>query len=120
MALFSIQNRKAIRIRKRPSENEKELHSLIASNLEEILGVILIESEYPIPNGRIDTLGVDPEYQKKGLGRFLMEEMINYMKKVGCTTIYTLVNWRDWSMLQFFDAMGFKRGDMVNLEYKME
>lgn len=59
MTLFSIQNGKAIRIKKKPLENEKELHSLIESNLEEILGVKLIEKEYPIPNGRIDTLGVD-------------------------------------------------------------
>lgn len=30
-----------------------------------------------------------------------------------------VVNWRDWSLLQFFDAMGFKKGDMINLELKV-
>lgn len=34
-------------------------------------------------------------------------------------SVYTLVNWRDWTLLQFFDAMGFKRGDMINLEFKI-
>jgi hypothetical protein len=29
------------------------------------------------------------------------------------------VNWRDWGLLQFFGAMGFQRGDMINLELKI-
>ena len=41
------------------------------------------------------------------------------MKKVGVDTVYTFVNWRDWGLLQFFDATGFKRGDMINLEFKI-
>ena len=57
---------------------------------------------------------------EKGIARLLMQEVLNYMKKVGVDTVYTLVNWRDWALLQCFDAMGFKRGDMINLEFKTE
>lgn len=39
--------------------NEAELHSLIEHNLQGLLGIRLIAGEYPIPNGRIDTLGLD-------------------------------------------------------------
>jgi hypothetical protein len=46
-------------------------------------------------------------------------EMVDNLKKVGVDTIYTFVNWRDWDLLQFFDAMGFQRGDMINLELKI-
>jgi len=42
------------------------------------------------------------------------------MGKVGVDTIYIFVNWRDRPLLQFFDAMGFKRGDMINLEFKIK
>jgi hypothetical protein len=45
-------------------------------------------------------------------------EMIDNLKKVGVDTIYTFVNWRGWGLLQFFDAMGFQRGDMINFELK--
>jgi len=38
---------------------------------------------------------------------------------VGVKTIYTLVNWNDWDLLQFFHAMGFTRGDLINLELKI-
>ena len=101
------------------------LPSLVAELKDEVVGFIFGEAsgwEYGVPEniGWIDTLGVDPEYQKKGIGRLLMKELLNYMKKVGVDTVYTLVNWRDWELLRFFDAIGFKRGDMVNLEFKID
>jgi len=41
--------------------NEAELHSLVENNLQVLLGIRLIAREYPIPNGRIDTLGLDED-----------------------------------------------------------
>jgi predicted transport protein len=46
-------------IARKEFSNEDELHSLVESNLQELLGIRLIAREYPIPNGRIDTLGLD-------------------------------------------------------------
>jgi hypothetical protein len=40
-------------------------------------------------------------------------------EKVGVDTIYILVNWRGRGFLQFFDSMAFKRGDMINPEFKI-
>ena len=101
------------------------LPSLVAELEDEVVGFIFGEAsgwEYGVPEniGWIDTMGVDPEYQKKGIGRLLMKELLNYMKKVGVDTVYTLVSWRDWELLRFFDAIGFKRGDMVNLEFQID
>jgi N-acetylglutamate synthase-like GNAT family acetyltransferase len=56
---------------------------------------------------------------KKGIARLLFKEMYSMFKKVGVDTIYVFVNWKDWDLLQFFDKMGFKRGDMINLELKI-
>jgi N-acetylglutamate synthase-like GNAT family acetyltransferase len=89
-----------------------------------VVGFILGDAsgwEYGVPNtvGWIDTIGVYPDYQKEGIARVLLMEMVDNLKKVGVDTIYTFVNWRDWGLLQFFDAMGFQRGDMVNLELKI-
>ncbi|NIS59315.1 MAG: hypothetical protein GTO13_00990 [Proteobacteria bacterium] len=77
--------------------------------------------EYGVPNtvGRVGTKGVHPGDQKKGITRALLTEMVDNLKGVGVDTIYTFGNWRDWGLLQFFDAMGFQRGDMVNLELKI-
>jgi N-acetylglutamate synthase-like GNAT family acetyltransferase len=77
--------------------------------------------EFGVPDtiGWIDTIGIDPVYQKKGLATALANELINNLKAVGVRTIYTLVSWDDWDLLQFFHAMGFARGDMINLELKI-
>jgi len=41
--------------------------------------------EYGVPEsvGWIDTIGVHPDYQRKGVARALMSEMIDNLKKVG-------------------------------------
>jgi len=47
-------------------------------------------------------------------------ENIGWIDTIGVDTVYTLVNWGDWTPLQFFDAMGFKRGGMINLEFTIK
>jgi len=41
--------------------------------------------------GWIDTIGVDPSFQKKGAAKMLIDEMLNYIKKVGGDTVYTFL-----------------------------
>jgi predicted N-acetyltransferase YhbS len=98
--------------------------SLVAEVDGKVVGFILGSAsgwEYGIPENVawIDTLGVRNEYKRKGIARLLFKEMFSMFKKVGVDTIYVFVNWKDWDLLQFFDKMGFKRGDMINLEMKI-
>ena len=53
---------------------------------DKVVGFILGDAsgwEYGVPQniGRIDTIGVDPSYQKKAVARIVIEEMLNYIKK---------------------------------------
>jgi ribosomal protein S18 acetylase RimI-like enzyme len=98
--------------------------SLAAEVDGKVIGFILGSAsgwEYGIPEnvGWIDTLGVIKAFQKKGVARILFNEMMSMFKKVGVDTMYVFVNWKDWDLLMFFDKMGFKRGDMINLEMKL-
>ena len=38
---------------------EKELQNLIENNMEQFFGVRFLYSEYSIPNGRMDSIGID-------------------------------------------------------------
>ncbi len=78
--------------------------------------------EFGVPTsvGWIDTIGVDPQYQKRGVAKALVRELIKNFRETGVKNIYTLVNWSDWDLLQFFRRMGFTRGDMINLELSIE
>jgi len=98
--------------------------SFVAEVEGNVVGFILGDIsgwEFGVPDtiGWIDTIGVDPVYQKRGLAKALANELIRSLKAVGVKTIYTLVSWNDWDLLQFFHAMGFNRGDMINLELKI-
>jgi predicted N-acetyltransferase YhbS len=98
--------------------------SLVAELEGKVVGFILGDIsgwEFGVPEtvGWIDTIGVDPVYQKRGLATALAHELIKNLKAFGVKTIYTLVSWNDWDLLQFFHAMGFARGDLINLELKI-
>jgi ribosomal protein S18 acetylase RimI-like enzyme len=94
--------------------------------------------EFGVPDtvGWIDTLGVDPAYQRRGIGRALFKALIESFKRSGTeetleakeaeerkaegvNVVYTLASWNDWDLLQFYHAMGFKKGEMLNLELKI-
>ena len=98
--------------------------SLVAEVEGKVVGFILGDIsgwEFGVPDtiGWVDTIGIDPAYQKKRIATALASELIKNLKALGVRSIYTLVSWNDWDLLQFFHAMGFTRGDMINLELKI-
>jgi ribosomal protein S18 acetylase RimI-like enzyme len=98
--------------------------SLVVEIDGRVVGFILGEIsgwEFKVPNniGWVDTIGIDPDYQNRGIAKVLANAVIENLKRYGVDTIYTLVNWNDWDLLQFFHAMGFTRGDMINLVLKV-
>jgi ribosomal protein S18 acetylase RimI-like enzyme len=98
--------------------------SLVSEIDGKVVGFILGEVsgwEFKVPNniGWIDTIGIDPDYQNRGIAKVLANALITNLKHYDVDTVYTLVNWNDWDLLQFFHAMGFSRGDMINLVLKV-
>ena len=98
-----------------------QIAALVAELDGKIIGFIIGSAsrwEYGVPEniGWIDTIGVDPDYQRKGIAKILFTEMTNNLKKVGVDAMYTFVTRRDWKLLKFFNSIGFQKGDMVNLE----
>jgi len=94
--------------------------------------------EFGVPDtvGWIDTLGIDPAYQRRGIGRALFSALIENFRRsgrektlgvegsgemgvAGVDIVYTLVGWNDWDLLQFYEAMGLRKGNMLNLELKI-
>jgi ribosomal protein S18 acetylase RimI-like enzyme len=88
--------------------------------------------EFGVPDtvGWIDTLGVDPTFQRRGIGRELFNALIDIFKNSGrqgtletegrevegVNVVFTMASWGDWDLLRFYHAMGFKKGEMLNLQ----
>jgi N-acetylglutamate synthase-like GNAT family acetyltransferase len=104
--------------------DEKLSKSLVAEVDNVVQGFIMGTVsgwEFGVPNtiGWIDTIGINPAYQHKGVATFLFASIVKEFKKDGVENIYTLVKWEDWDLMSFFKTIGFTRGDMINLEYKL-
>ena len=103
------------------AQKNSRISSLVAELDGQVVGFIIGGAsrwEYGVPEniGWIDTIGVDPNYQRQGLAGLLFRQMSQNLKQAGIKTIYTFVIRRDWKLLKFFEVMGFEKGDMVSLE----
>ena len=61
MPLFRLKDKKVAKVNSCDFKDESELENLIVENLGELMGIIFLERQYPIPNGRLDTLGIDED-----------------------------------------------------------
>lgn len=65
----------------------------------------------------LDTIGVDPNCQRMGIGERLIEEFVDHLRDLGVKQVNTLVDVNDSRLIGFFNANGFSRAkSMVNLE----
>jgi predicted N-acetyltransferase YhbS len=55
----------------------------------------------------VDTIGVDPDYQKKGVGRALVSQLLANLGTLRVETVRTEVDWRDHDLLGYLDRSGF-------------
>ena len=64
----------------------------------------------------LDTIGVDPSYQHRGIGNQLIDEFMDHLKSLGVQKINTLVDWNDSKLIHFFSANQFSPSKSINLE----
>ena len=65
--------------------------------------------------GSIYYLGVDPEYQKSGYGRQLMENAEALLRERGCPKINLLVRTSNREVIEFYERLGFNVDEVVSL-----
>ncbi len=96
--------------------------SLVAEDKDgKVVGFVMGEvymGEYGIfqEEATLDTIGVDTDYQHKGIGEQLIDEFADHLKKVGVQKINTLVAWNDSKLIHFFSANKFSPSKTINLE----
>ncbi len=71
-------------------------------------------------SGWIKVLGIDPDYQGKGIGRKLGETLLEHFKRKKIRKIRTLVNWYDGELISYFKSLGFDILNMIPLEKELE
>jgi ribosomal protein S18 acetylase RimI-like enzyme len=65
----------------------------------------------------LDTIGVDPDYQHKGIGEQLINEFLDHLRALGVQKINTLVDRNDSKLMHFFNTNQFSPSKtIINLE----
>ena len=83
-----------------------------------VMGELYI-GEYGISEvgATLDTIGVDPDFRRKGIGEQLIDEFTNHLRELGVKKINTLVDKNDAKLIHFFSANQFSPAEsMINLE----
>jgi len=94
--------------------------SLVAEEDGTVVGFVMGElliGEYGISHeATLDTVGVDPDYQHKGIGQQLIREFIDHLKNLGVQKVNTLVDSNDARLTRFFTANAFSPSRTIYLE----
>ena len=105
-------------------ETDRIVTSFVAETEDRVVGFIMGElylGEFGIPEttASVDSIGVHPDYQNRGVGAALMEEFVHNVRAAGVDRIYTRVVWNDLALIRFFDSFGFSPSKMINLELEL-
>jgi ribosomal protein S18 acetylase RimI-like enzyme len=95
--------------------------SLVAEEDGTVVGFVmgaLYIGEYGISQKKatLDTIGIDPDYQHRGIGEQLINEFMDHLKSLGVQRISTLVDYDDSKLMHFFSANQFVPSKTINLE----
>ena len=97
--------------------------SLVAEEVDgTVVGFVMGElymGEYGIfqEEATLDTIGVDPDCQHKGIGKLLIDEFLDHLRELGVQKINTLVDRNDSKLMHFFNANQFSPSKtIINLE----
>ncbi|HVN23765.1 MAG TPA: GNAT family N-acetyltransferase [Syntrophorhabdales bacterium] len=81
-----------------------------------VMGALFI-GEYGISrDATLDTIGVDPDYQGRGVGKQLMTDFMDHLRALGAQKVNTLVDSNDAKMSHFFKSHQFGPSQTINLE----
>ena len=67
----------------------------------------------------MDTIGVDPGYQGRGVGQALISQLMANLSALQVKTLRTEIEWNDVDFITFFSAMGFVPTQRVTLCRKL-
>jgi ribosomal protein S18 acetylase RimI-like enzyme len=67
------------------------------------------------PTAAMDTIGVDPDYRHRGIGRALVSQLLVNLTTLRVERIRTEADWRERELIAFLDRCGFRPSQQLCL-----
>jgi ribosomal protein S18 acetylase RimI-like enzyme len=74
--------------------------------------------DYGMPErvATLDTLGVHPDFARRGVATALWDQFIGNLKGLRVDRIRTQVPWSNWQLMTFFQKLGFAPGSHICID----
>ncbi|MGE0708836.1 MAG: GNAT family N-acetyltransferase [Planctomycetota bacterium] len=73
----------------------------------------------PEPTAVIDSIGVDPAFEKRHVGAALMRQLVGNLRSLGIESIRTEVEWDARDLVAFLARQGFRPAPRLCLELRL-
>lgn len=99
--------------------------SLVAEDKDgKLVGFVigdLYVGEYGITQraATLETIGIDPDYQRQGIAKQLINEFMSHLRALGVKKVSTLVDEDNVKMTHFFRANSFSPSKTINMEQSL-
>ena len=78
-----------------------------------VIGSVMVG--YDGHRGSVYYLAVHPDFQKKELGRMLMEHSESYLLELGCPKLNLMVRSSNLPVIEFYERLGYEKNEVVVL-----
>jgi ribosomal protein S18 acetylase RimI-like enzyme len=72
------------------------------------------------PTAEMDTIGIDPEYRDRGIGRALLSQLFANLATLRVEKVLTEIEWSNVELLAFLSHCEFKPSARLAFEYRLE
>jgi ribosomal protein S18 acetylase RimI-like enzyme len=69
------------------------------------------------PAAVLDTIGVDPDYRQRGIGRALLSQLLMNLATLRIESVRTEIDWNDRELLAYLDHCGFRPSQRLCFEH---
>lgn len=116
MRLYQINKGKLSKIKEEPFKLEKDLQKLIEDNLDTLMRLQVVKSEFSIKDRRFDTLAYDPEIKSFVIIEYKRDKSSSVVDQ-GIAYLHLLINNKAEAILEANERLGLKlKKDEVNWE----
>ncbi|MDM9384013.1 GNAT family acetyltransferase [Chlorogloeopsis sp. ULAP01] len=88
---------------------------LFLIGLVETQVIATIMAGYEGHRGWLNYLAIAPEYQRQGIGQYMVEQVITKLKAMNCPKINLQIRTFNTSVIKFYECLGFKIDDVVSM-----
>lgn len=82
--------------------------------------VASVMAGYDGHRGWVNYLAVDPQFQKRGLGRALMKEVQHRLRSLGCSKLNLQIRRENVEAIAFYERIGFSEDAVLSFGKRLE